>query len=147
LSLFFLPEQPEGGVTCACIVGTSLHTPYILIAKSAPRRLIGSGRVSAALWVDGGRCADARARDASRALFPRSIFHGFSLRACAGELCRVRRAVAPQPCAPRSAYSFGLTAYFFFQDNTWSEFRSIRLVHVFLKQKKQTSAGPGGPDL
>ena len=104
-------------------------------------------RVSAALWVDGGRCADARARDASRALFPRSIFHGFSLRACAGELCRVRRAVAPQPCAPRSAYSFGITAYFFFQDNTWSEFRSIRLVHVFLKQKKQISAGPGGPDL
>ena len=33
-------------------------------------------RVSAALWVDGGRCADARVRDASRALFPRSIFHG-----------------------------------------------------------------------
>jgi len=56
-------------------------------------------RVSAALWVDGGRCADARARDASRALFPRSYFHGFSLRACAGELCRVRRAVAPQPCS------------------------------------------------
>ena len=62
----------------------------------------------AALWVDGGRCADARARDASRALLPRSIFHGFSLRACAGELCRVRRAVAPQPCAPRPAYSFRL---------------------------------------
>ena len=72
--------------------------------------MVDGDRVSAALRVDGGRCADAGARDASRVLLPRSIFHGFPLRACAGELCRVRRAVAPQPCAPRSAYSFRLTA-------------------------------------
>ena len=78
--------------------------------------MVDGDRVSAALRVDGGRCADAGARDASRVLLPRSIFHGFPLRAYAGELCRVRRAVAPQPCAPRSAYSFALTAYFFFSE-------------------------------
>ena len=53
LSLFFLPEQPEGGVTCACIVGTSLHTNCILIAKSAPRRLIGTGRQAGSASNDG----------------------------------------------------------------------------------------------
>ena len=53
--------------------------------------------LSAALWVDGGRCADARARDASRALFPRSIFHGSSVRVCAGELHSAGKLFRPPP--------------------------------------------------
>ena len=66
--------------------------------------------VSAASWEDGGRCADARALDASGVLFPRSIFHGFSLRACAAALCRAMCAGAPLPRARRCAVGAGRSA-------------------------------------